>query len=134
VSDTTLTMLTIIGLAFGIVGATYGAWRRFRPGIRRASSALDAIIGKEAVTDRSGQVIEPGQPGLVHRVATVEEAVVEIRHVVALWTETQHTLTEHASRIKALEDSRIDRLVAQAESAHMWRAVADNAITDEDGS
>lgn len=119
----------ILGL-IGVVGAAYATWRRFRPGVRRASAALDAIIGKEAVVDRSGKVMEPSQPGLVHRVATVEEAVVEIRHVVALWNETQHTLNDHANRIKALEDARVDRLIAQAESAHMWRAVADNAASD----
>ena len=127
-----LTVLTIAGLMCGVVGAAYGAWRHFRPGMRRAEAALDAIIGREAVTDRSGKVIEPGQPGLVHRVATVEEAVVEIKHVVALWSETQRVLTDHASRIKALEDSRVERLVSQAESAHMWRAVADNAANDVD--
>lgn len=131
-SDNLTTFLTIAALACAVIGAAYGAWRRFRPGVRRANAALDAIIGREAVTDRSGKVIEPGQPGLVHRVATVEEAVVEIKHVVALWSETQRTLTDHASRIKALEDARVERLVSQAESAHMWRAVADNAINDED--
>jgi hypothetical protein len=115
-----------------LIGACYATWRRFRPGMRRAGAALDAIIGKEAVTDRSGQLIEPAQPGLVHRVATVEEAVVEFRHMVGLLTETQHTLTEHGARIKALEDARVERLVTQAESAHMWRAVADNAVTDPD--
>jgi hypothetical protein len=122
--------VAIAGVVVGLIGAAYGAWRRFRPGVKRASAALDAIIGKEAVTDRSGQVMEPSQPGLVHRVATVEEAVVEFRHMVGLLTETQHTLTDHGARLKALEDARVERLVSQAESAHMWRAVADNAISD----
>jgi hypothetical protein len=125
-------LLPAAGVAVGIVGAAYGTWRRFRPGVRRATAAIDALVGKEAVTDRSGNVIEAAQPGLVHRVATVEEAVVEIRHVVELWTETQRRLDQHDGRIKALEDARVERLVSQAESAHMWRAVADNAANDTD--
>jgi hypothetical protein len=125
--------LTIGGLFAGLVGALYGTWRRFRPGAQRVSAAIDAVIGKAPITDRSGKEMEPGQPGLVHRVATVEEAVVEFRHMVGLLTETQHTLTDHGARIKALEEARVERLVTQAESAHMWRAVADNnAANDPD--
>lgn len=125
-ADTIAAAATIAGL----LGAAYATWRRFRPSVRRASSAVDALVGREAVTDRSGQIIEAAQPGLVHRVATVEEAVVEIRHVVALWTETQKRLDQHDGRIRQLEDSRLERLVTQAESAHMWRAVADAAAPD----
>jgi hypothetical protein len=124
------TAVTTVGATLAALGVIYGGWRRIRPVMRRGTAAVDALVGKEAVTDRSGQVLEPSQPGLVHRVATVEEAVVEFRHMVGLLTETQHTLTEHGARIKALEDARVERLVTQAESAHMWRAVADNAITD----
>lgn len=124
--------LTLAGVAAGLLGAIYATWRRVRPTLRRGTAALDALVGKEAVTDRSGKEIEPAQPGLVHRVATVEEAVVEIRHVVELWTETQRRLDQHDGRIKALEDSRIERLVTQAESAHMWRAVADGTTDTDD--
>jgi hypothetical protein len=124
-------ILTVVGLTLTALGAVYGVWRRLRPAVRRGTAAVDALVGREAIKDRSGNVLEPAQPGLVHRVATVEEAVVEFRHVVALWTETQHTLTDHAHRIKNLEDARVERLVTQAESAHMWRAVADNNVIDE---
>lgn len=131
-TDAATNALTLAVLAFGLIGAAYGTWRRVRPGARRAAAALDAIIGKEAVTDRSGQVLEPAQPGLTHRVATVEEAVVEFRHMVGLLTETQHAITSLDARVKSLEDGRIEKVIAQAESAQMWRAVADNAITDAD--
>lgn len=124
-------LVTIAAAVVMILGGCYGAYRRFRPSVRRGSAAIDALVGREAVTDRSGNVIEAAQPGLVHRVATVEEAVVEIRHVVALWTETQHTLTDHGARIKALEDSRLEKLITRAESAQMWRAVADQALEDK---
>lgn len=116
--------LTVVAL----IGALYATWRRVRPVTRRMGAGLDAIIGREAVTDRAGREIEPAQPGLVHRVATVEEAVVEFRHMVGLLTEVQHTLTDHGARIKALEDARLERIVTQAASAQAWRAVAENAI------
>ena len=124
--------LTIIALAFGLIGAAYATWRRFHPAVQRASAALDAIIGKPAITDRGGQIMEPAQPGLVHRVATVEEAVVEFRHMVGLLTETQHAITNLDSRVKSLEDGRLEKLVSHAEAAQMWRAVADNAVNDGD--
>lgn len=127
-----ISLLNWLLALFGIVSSGVGAWLYFRPGVQRGKAAIDAILGEPEVKDRRGSVMDPGKPGLVHRVATVEEAVVEFRHMVGLLTETQHTLTEHAARIKALEDVRIEKLVSQAESAHMWRAVADNAIPDGD--
>lgn len=131
-SEDALRILAAVGILVGIIGAAYGTWRRFRPGAERVSAAIDAVIGKAAVIDRGGQVMEPAQPGLVHRVTTVEEAVVEFRHMVGLLTETQHALGILDTRVKALEDSRIEKLIGQAESAQMWRAVADNAINDAD--
>lgn len=128
----TAAALSLAAVVVGLIGAGYGAWRHYRPSARRASAALDAIIGKEAVTDRAGNLIEPAQPGLVHRVATVEEAVVELRHVTALYIETQKRIDHQDIRIKALEDARIERLVTQAESAQMWRAVADKDIEDSE--
>lgn len=117
----------LVSIASLLVGGIT-IWMFARPGVRRVRAAADAILGEETTLDRRGEVIDPGKPGLVHRVATVEEAVVEFRHMVGLLTETQHTLTEHGARIKALEDARVERLVTQAESAHMWRAVADRAL------
>lgn len=129
-SDQLAAGLTLAGLTVGLIGAVYGAWRHYRPSVKRAGAALDAIIGKEATLDRAGNLIEPSQPGLVHRVATVEEAVVELRHVTALYIETQKRIDHHDLRLKALEDARVERLITQAESAHMWRAVADKDIED----
>lgn len=127
-------LLGILGIAAILVGWGRG-WLespKRRTEREQNKAVADAILGEAAVKDRNDNVITPGQPGLVHRVTTVEEAVVEFRHMVGLLTETQHTLSDHGARIKALEDARVERLVTQAESAHMWRAVADNAAADKD--
>lgn len=123
-----------------LIAAAYGAWRKFRPSVRRASAALDAIVGKEAVIDRSGKVMESAQPGLVHRVATVEEAVVEFRHMVGLLTETQKRIAHMESRVQALEDSRVEKIVTAAEraataatSAEMLRLVHERDTVDVEG-
>jgi hypothetical protein len=129
-------LVSIVSLLVG--GITI--WLFARPGVRRVRAAADAILGEEGVRDRSGEVIDPPRPGLVHqladvdrRVGTVEEAVVEFRHVVGLLTETQKRIDLLEHRLKAVEDSRLERLVNRAESAYMWRAVADaDADLDDD--
>lgn len=130
---------------FGIVTMGVGWWRGWfeSPAKRKKreqdKAVADAILGEPPIKDRNETVITPGQPGLVHRVATVEEAVVEFRHLVGIVTETQHMVTEVRQemgqiigRIQNLEDIRVDKLIGQVESAHMWRAVADNAANDID--
>lgn len=119
--------LTLAGLLVGLIGAAYGVWRHYRPSVKRAGAALDAIIGKEAVKDRAGNLIEPARPGLVHRTTTLEQAVATLINQDA---RIKHLETDHGARIKALEDVRLDRLITQAESAQMWRAVADKAVED----
>lgn len=50
-------------------------WQASKPSRLRAEAVADAILGEPEVRDRAGNVIRDGQPGLVHRVSTVEEAV-----------------------------------------------------------
>lgn len=107
-----------------LLGAGIGAWFRFGPGAR-VGAVADAILGTPAIKDRQGGTLDPGNPGLVHRVAQVEEAVVEFRHMVGLLTETQKRLDLIDNRVGVLEEARLERIVTQAESAQMWRAVAE---------
>ena len=89
-------------------------------------------MGRDAYIDpASGKEVE-ALPPLTTRVAHVEAAVVEFRHMVGLYTETQKRLDRLDHRVTALEDARVERIVSQAESAHMWRAVADSELDDED--
>ena len=126
-SDAALTALTIVSLTLGVLGAMYGLWRRVRPVVRRLGAGLDALVGREAVTDRAGREIEPAQPGLVHRTTTLEQAVATL---VDQDARIKHIEDDHGARIQKLEDARLDRLITQAESAQAWRAIAENAIDD----
>jgi len=112
-----------------LVGIGIGAFFRFGPG-KVLGAVADAILGSPVIKDRRGEVIDQGSPGLVHRVAQVEEAVVEFRHMVGLLTETQKHLANLDHRVSTLEEARVERLVTQVESAHMWRAVADKDVIE----
>lgn len=102
--------------------AILGGWFRWvRPRYRRtkaeAVSIRDAIIGREPVVDTiTGKQISPALPGIGQRIATVEDALLKL-------TDQQAQLNEHDQRITILEEARAERVITQAESAAMWRAV-----------
>lgn len=123
----TIALLTLIGIGIAI-------WRS--KSRRRMNAVADAILGQEEVTDSTGGIIRRGEPGLVHRVTQVEVAIVEFRHAIALFTEAQHRIDQLEQRVKTLEDDRVERIVTKAESAQMWRAVAEANVEpplDEEG-
>lgn len=85
----------------------------------------DSILGRPAVVDSiTGKELAPALPGIGQRMDTVERALVALadQHVI---------LEDHETRIKTLEDSRVERVVNQAESAAMWHAVAKANDDDE---
>lgn len=92
------TLLTIISVVIGFVGYVRGWWESPERKEERArqKSMADALLGEAAVLDRQGKELDPGNPGLVHRVSQVEEAVVEFRHMTGL-------LTEVLGRVDAIE-------------------------------
>lgn len=114
----------------GIAALLIGAWRS--KSRQRLAAALDALIGREEVKDRSGNVLAPAQPGAMHRLETMETAVTTLAEVVTDQRELRGEVSDLHHRVGVLEDARAERLVTQVESAHMWRAVADNAVTDID--
>lgn len=115
----TIALLTLIGAGLAI-------WRS--KSRRRMHAVADAILGQEEVTDSSGGVIRRGEPGLVARVGEVEKAVIEFRHIIGILTETQKRIDLIDQRVKSLEDGRLERVVTHAESAQMWRAVAESNV------
>lgn len=123
--------LAILGIAGLVVGWWRGWWEspRRRETRARDKAVAEAILGEPEVHDLAGKVIMPAKPGLVSRTSTLELAVSTLIDQDA---RIKHLETDHGARLKALEDARVERLVTQAESAHMWRAVADNAATDAD--
>lgn len=120
----------------GILGILVGWWRGWFESPKRRSqraqdkAVADAILGEPPVKDRNEKVITPGQPGLVHRVAQVEEAVVEFRHVIALYTETQKRLDIHDRAINALIAGSLERAATAMSSAAMWTAVHNKDVID----
>lgn len=128
--------LSIIG---GLVtmlggGGILGWWWRKQPEREaeraRNAAVADAILGRAEVLDLSRNEIAPAQPGLVHRVSGVEEAVVEFRHAIGLLTETLKRIDTLDARLQVLERATAERLLTKAESAAMWKAIADRDDID----
>lgn len=140
-------MLAYVGIAGGLVtilggGGVLGWWWRKQPERERererGSAVADAILGEPEVRDRSGQVIQQGRPGLVHRVSSVEEAVVQIGNMTGLLNEALKRIDTLDERLAVIERSTIERILTKAESASMWKAIAnrddiDGTAEDEPG-
>lgn len=122
----------------GIIGFVVGWWRGWWESPRRRQqrsqdrAVHDAILGEAVVRDRNEKVIRPGQPGLMHRVTKVEEAVVEFRHVVGLLTEVQKRLDIHDAAINALIAGSLERAATAMSSAALLQAVANKDLINED--
>jgi hypothetical protein len=136
-----ITVLNWTVAALTICALLGGAWLRFRPSVRRWTAVVDAILGEPAELDRAGKVSRPEQPGLVHRVASVEEAVVEFRHLVGLVTEALGRIDGLENRVASLEDKRVNDIVIAAEraataaaSAEMLRLVHERDTKDGDAA
>lgn len=122
-----------------LIGVPLAAWRS-KPR-QRISAAADAILGSEPVLDADKKEMRPGQPGLVHRVSQVEEAVVEFRHLVGIVTEAMGRIDSLDSRITALEDTTVRDVVQAAEraataavSAEMLKLVNERSTVDGDAT
>lgn len=107
----------------GIIVITIGWWKGVRPWLRRiratGTAIVETLVGRDPIIDHAtGKELVPAQPGLGVRMATMESAI-------ALLADANATLANHERRIGALEQNQIERIVTRAESANMWRAVAD---------
>lgn len=123
-----------------------GLWLYLSPGIRRNKAVADAILGEAEVKDRSGQVIQPPRPGLVHlqhdnsqRLSTVEEAVVEFRHAIGIYTEVLKRVETAEQDIAALKTTNVkdiviaaERAAASAAAAEMLRLIHERDTRDTD--
>lgn len=112
-----VTIVSVVG------GAVIALWRRKAPQVRafcrRVDGTLDAIVGREAYVDTASGRRVPALPPLTNRVANVEEAIIRL-------TRFEERVGSLEHRVTALEDGRVERTVARAESAQMWRAIADH--------
>jgi len=111
-----------------ICGAVLGWVRWVRPRIRRGSKEIvavrDAILGRDPITDSvTGKEIAPALPGMGVRMATTEENLRVLAEAVAKIADSHLRLDDHEVRLKNLEDARVERVVARAESAQAWRTI-----------
>lgn len=93
--------ITLVAAVVAVLGGggLIGWWRSTRQTRDRAEAGWDAILGKAEVTDRAGTQLEPAQPGLVHRVAQVEEAVIDLRNLVAGQTALEKRVDRQDERL-----------------------------------
>lgn len=127
--------LTPLDMILGLIAIASwlgGLWLYISPGVRRNAAVADAILGEAEVTDRSGKTIQPARPGLVHlqransdRLTTVEEAVVEFRHAIGIYTEVLKRLDSAETDIAALKNTNIKDIVVAAERAATAAAAAE---------
>jgi hypothetical protein len=141
-----LTPLDWILAGIAIASWFGGLWLYISPGVRRNAAVADAILGEAEVTDRSGKTIQPARPGLVHlqrdnsqRLTNVEEAVVEFRHAIGVYTEVLKRLDTAESDIALLKNTNVKDIVQAAEraataavSAEMLRLVNERDTRDGD--
>lgn len=128
-----------VGLALAVialVSAVIGWLRWVRPkihrGKREVTAVRDAILGRDPIVDSiTGEEIEPALPGMGVRMAHQEQQSRDQQLQMQILTDAVSKLAEShtrldaiENRVKVLEDSAIERVVARAEAAHAWRAMA----------
>lgn len=113
-----------------VVVPTWLKWGmpRFRRWRERLEAEHEALAGRPALVDKaSGEEVAPPVPSLGKRLAKIDDTLQDLTGVVRELATTTKRVDDHEQRIVALEQSRVERVVSQAESAHMWRAIADQA-------
>ena len=116
--DSATDVLTLVLSATAVLALIVGYARWIHPRWGRATRTWEGIketiLGREAVVDNAtGRELVPAQPGMASRLSTLEDAVKTLadQHVA---------IQDHERRISDLEHARVERVVAQAESAAMW--------------
>lgn len=115
---------TLAGALVAVFSLIAAWWRWVRPrwhsARRTATAVVETLVGREPIIDAAtGRELVAPQPGLGMRMATIESALEKL-------ADAKTTLDDHETRIGHLERSQMERLVARAESAQMFRAIANN--------
>lgn len=120
-----------------VLGLIGGWWKWGRPRIKRArrtvTAVIETLVGRDAITDAStGRELVPAQAGLGVRMAQVEDGQRTQAETLAKLTETVASLNDAHRRLDAVEhdvaelkQARNERAIAQAESAQMYRLLAE---------
>lgn len=122
--------LAAIGGVLLIGGTIAAAIKWGRPKARQAEAVGEGILGRPEITDRSGAVIQPAQPGMVAQVAALTDTVrelVNMHHrvdgVEVAQAEMRAEIAAVDGRVKVLEDARVEQVVSRAESAAAFSAI-----------
>jgi hypothetical protein len=120
-------VVTVLG-----AGAPF-VFKKVVPAVRRRRETREAmhaaIIGAPAVRDKAtGEIRAPAIPGIADRMGAMEKHMAVMAETVASLNDAHSRLDGVEERVKALEEARVERVVAQAESAQIWRAVADGNL------
>lgn len=130
-----MTIASLVGIV-ALIGAIAAFVRWGLPRYRKARSTgrkvVATLVGTEEVRDPiTNQLIRPAQPGVGVQVSDLRLAVTKLVEQQAHTEALQGQFHDLDRRVTNLEEARAERFVAQAESAEMWRAVAN--VNDDDG-
>lgn len=127
------TALLVIG---ALLGAIWGWLTKIKPRVGRIADVWAALVEllfgrpEEPPNPITGAPSVPAVPGIGPRLAATEVVLDHQRaelsvltHAVAKLVDNEARLARLENRVTVLEDARVERVVAQAESAAMWSAV-----------
>lgn len=138
-------LATVLGLfltVVAVVKVVLPAAKLFSRGWRKFTGSLDAIVGRDAITDPAdGRVLAPALPGIGQRMSTVEDAVKTLTQVVADQRELRDRVDAHETRLNVLEPTVATLVAASAEraataaaAAQAMRLVNDRDVIDGDST
>lgn len=122
----TLSTLAVIWLGWAkVIGPkAKRAWNR-------GVGFFQAIAGRDPIVDKaSGAELSPAVPPIGERLASIDSGLSRLVEVIESTQNAHARIDNHETRITSLEVGTVERIVTKAESAEMWRAVADNKETD----
>ncbi len=129
-------VMALAATTLGLLGLVLAYTRRIRPIFKRVvdtwSALTELLFGRpaEEANPITGAPPVPAVLGIGPRLAAQENAqaaqaeqMTVLTNAVAKLVDNEHRLAALESRVSILEDARVERVVAQAESAAMWSAV-----------
>ena len=117
---------TIVGLPSILAGWIKWVLPRYQRWQGKRDAEHEALAGRPAVVDKAtGKVLAPARPGIGEWMGSINDQMSALTEAVKSRAHVHERIDRLTDRVKALEEARAERIVAQAESAHMWRALAD---------
>ncbi len=122
----------------GILAGAAGVWTAIRPAMlkrqeddARSRAIHDALLGDAEQRDLAGQLIRPGTPGLIHRVATVESDNAELKKALTRLATVVSNQEEMRGDIARLKGDRAGERLGKLEPvvAALLTASAERAAT-----